>query len=90
MEIKVEKGIPLPPITRGVRKSKYPFDDLKAPEGKVLYSFFWPNVTSQQMQSAASRYMRSPNGKGKELTVRHTTEDVEGVPTEGVRVFRMK
>lgn len=84
MAIKIETGVPLAPIKHRNRSSKYPFDKLGAPAGEVLSSFFVPDAVVASLSSAASRYIKTESGRGKEFTVRGLTEN--GVA--GVRVWR--
>lgn len=83
-EFKIEKKVPIPPIERPNRESKYPFDELAVGE-----SFLVENIKAPTLHSCIARYTKGPKGEGKKFTVRTVTEKQGDETIEvGVRVWR--
>jgi len=76
-EIKIEKGIPVPP--KGAANKKYPFSEMEVGD-----SFFAPNIR----QALVTGSFGPHEAKGWKFTCR-TIKDEAGV-LQGVRVWRIK
>lgn len=80
--IKIEKGVPLPPVERVEREGKYPFHTME-----VSDSFFQPEAKAAAMHACIARYMNGKGkGSGRKFSLRAVTED----DVAGVRVWRME
>jgi hypothetical protein len=86
-ELTIEKGVPIPDITRPGRTPKYPIPFLDVGE-----SFFVAGANTNSIHSAIRRHQESDKGKGKEFTVRSLAEVVKGEEDKGeqagIRVWR--
>jgi hypothetical protein len=77
-EIKIDKGVPVPPLTQG-RRMKYPFRQMEVGD-----SFFVPGVKTSSGFSGCLHGVRKSTGWT--FTCRSRVED--GV--QGVRVWRIE
>lgn len=88
--VKIEKGVPIPPVARAERKRKYPLGDIEVGD-----SFFRPNIKASSMHACIVRFNKANTGEPREFLLRQVVEDYEGnpespEPVPGVRVWRTK
>lgn len=76
MKLKIEKDIPIPPITMPARVKQTPFKDLEVGD-----SF----LANEKLLNAALTFSRSPAGKGYKFTRRKLKDRKDGI---NFRVWR--